>query len=97
MQQLRLLQQTRGFSAPPPAPVSSSLPTFQSMDMRVPSGSPHAVHAKSPAHHQQEFGRQPWPRSLGEVLVADEEVNQHEGTLGATLREFLQPQVCYVG
>jgi hypothetical protein len=93
MQQLRLLHQSRGFSAPPSAPVSSSLPNFQSIEMRVPSGSPHAVLAMSPTHQQHEFGRQPWPRSLGEVLVADEEVSHHEGTLGATLREFLQPQV----
>jgi hypothetical protein len=61
--------------------------------MRVPSGSPHAVLASSLAHQQQDLSRQTWPRSLGEVLVADEEVNHHEGILGATLREFLQPQV----
>ena len=93
MQQLRLMQQTRGLSAPLSTPVSSNLPNFQAMEMRLPTRSPHAELATSPAHRQQEFDRQSWPRSLGEVLVADDEVNHHEGTLGATLREFLQPQV----
>jgi hypothetical protein len=92
MQQLRLQQQTRGSSAPSTVPISGTLPDFQS-EMLLPSGSPRAPVGTLSPSRQEVFDRQAWPRSLGDLLVADPEIDLHEGTLGATLREFLQPQV----
>lgn len=92
MQQLRLQQQTRGSSAPSTVTISGNLPDFQS-GMLLPSGSPRAPVGTLSPSRQEVFNPQAWPRSLGDLLVADPEIDPHEGTLGATLREFLQPQV----
>jgi hypothetical protein len=96
MQQLKL-QQDRAFLTSSSMPASGNFPDIQSLELQLPSGSANAVLASSSPrqlHQAKHFDRrQPWPRPLGEVLVADQEIEQHEGALGATLREFLQPQV----
>ena len=90
MQQLRLRQEAVAFSAPASALVSGKPTEFQPL---LPAASPLASLSESPPRRQQVFDGQQWPRSLGDLLVADQEMDQHEGTLGATLREFMHPQV----
>lgn len=89
MQQLRLRQEAVAFSAPASALVSGKPTEFQPL---LPSASPLPLPESSP-RRQQVFDGQQWPRSLGDLLVADQEIDQHERTLGATLREFMHPQV----
>ena len=86
MQQLRLRQETVAFSAPASVLVSGKPTEFQPL-------LPTASLPESSPRRQQVFDGQQWPRSLGDLLVADQEIDQHEGTLGATLREFMHPQV----
>jgi hypothetical protein len=93
MQQLRLRQETVGFLSSTSALVSGKPTEFQPL---LPAASPLASLSESPPRRQQVFDGQQWPRSLGDLLVADQEIDQHEGTLGATLREFMHPQVDYI-
>ena len=61
------------------------------MEMRLPSGYPRAALATSSPRQLEVHDRQ--PRSLGEMLIVDQQDDLHDGALGATLRELLQPQV----
>ena len=64
------------------------------MEMRMTSGSPRAALTTSSPRQLEVHDRQ--PRSLGEMLIVDQQDDLHDGALGATLREFLQPQVDYL-
>ena len=66
------------------------------MEMRMTSGSPRAALTTSSPRQLEVYDRQQWPRSLGEMLIVDQQDDLHDGALGATLREFLQPQVDYL-